>query len=169
MKKIIHFLPWTALLLVLIYVGYTQRNHKIGWVELSKVYDGFDLRKDLENKFIAFGTTQKQVLDSLELDTRMAGRKAKVNKAYLEEFEYKKANYFEQKAKFEDQVREVRASYDKQVMLQLRSLSKKFGNKNHYVFINGLDESGILLYASDETNITNDLLAFVNEEYKGIH
>lgn len=162
-------MPWLALLLILIYVGYTQRSHKVGWVELSKVYDGFELRKDLESKFMAFGTAQKQLLDSLELDTRMAGRKAKSNRAFLEEFEYKKANYFEQKAKFEDQVREVRASYDKQVMLQMRSLSKKFGNKNHYEFINGLDDSGILLYGSDETNITNELILFINEEYKGIH
>lgn len=161
---------WLLLLVVLLLGGYQIFNEyrsKSAWIDLNKTYESFQLKKDLENKLVQIGTTQTQILDSLEVEARISARKLKDDSRYKEQFETNRAIYFEKKKQFEQQILELRADYNKQVMNQLRNLIKQYGKENSYREINGMDDSGIFLYGSENEDITEEVITYLNKVYSG--
>lgn len=165
-----------GLLLLLIAFGVYQwmSRPKLAYVELDKVYSGFDLKKKLEKKLENVLQSRKTVIDSMEVQLKaLSGligtmnEKDPVRRMKIEEFEYKKQAYFQKKKMFEEDNQRASQDYDQQVWKQLNQFVKDYGKQQAYDYLFGAEGSGSLMYAKDAHNITEEVTNYVNQRYSG--
>lgn len=132
-----------------------------------KEYDGF---KDAKIKATNRAEKWKAEVDSMKLDysryTRSLDGK-KLNKAEenLIELKYKRIITFEQEAI--KKIQEIEEELTQEVVGQIDSRMKEFGESHDYEMIFGVTDSGNLLYAKEGKDITTELLNYLNTKYRG--
>ena len=161
---------WGVLLIQLGLIGwlgikeYGSSDYKIGYVEISKVYDEFTLTKKLNEDFTKMQTAKQGQMDTLKLRIeRMEMDIQQGNKSQLEEYGKMKSYYDE----LQDQVNKdnmiVQNKYLEQISGQLNSLVKEYGEKNHYDVILGANGDGNIMHGNEGLNITEEVIAYINQ------
>ena len=149
---------------------------KVAYVNLGKLYESFELKKELEKQLVNVQQARSKVLDSLQLtldiqskglqqlsqarDKDVFQQKAGQYEASRNEFAYRKRSFEEDNAQLIQQ-------FDKQIWKQLNQYVKDYGDSNGYTYILGGDGNGTVMYAGKGEEITEQLLAYVNTRYKG--
>lgn len=172
-KNIIFLIVNTVLVLGI--VAYllvaSPKNQKLGYVELTKIYSEFSLKKELEAKLKSVQLKRQNILDSLKLDLKMLSREIengnRNDKEKLVLFGEKKEAYYELDKKFAEDNQNTAKMFDEQIFTQINQYTKDFGVKHNYTIIFGTDGSGTLMYAQDALNVTDEVKKYVNERYKG--
>lgn len=148
-----------------------QQNKKIAWVNITKVYNEFTLKKELETKAISIGNRRKAIIDSAEFDLKSLSREIKSengkDKTKISLFEVRKQAYFETKKQLEEDNAAMQQQYNEQILIQLNQYIKDYGKSGNYEYILSGDGSGSLMYAVENNDVTADVIQFVNEKYKG--
>ncbi|MCD6067124.1 MAG: OmpH family outer membrane protein [Bacteroidetes bacterium] len=150
----------TIALSFLLYRNLSER--KTGYVEINKLFTGFDMTKEVNKQLEAKYTGQQVTMDSLyyeinaqSQETDGAGLQAKKNR------------YNEIRHEFESN---KEAEYEKQrtqVLDRLNEYVKLFGEENGYAVILGANGSGSLMYSEKNCDVTDEALEFINAKYKG--
>jgi outer membrane protein len=144
---------------------------KVGFVKIQQVFVGFTYKKELENNLKAVSLKRKNLLDSLELELNILSKQLNIEKTKdskkVAEFETKKEVYFNKKKSFEEDNERMVKQYDENIVKQLNQYVKDYGEKNKYQFIYGADGSGSLMYADTTYDLTNKIIAYVNERFSG--
>jgi outer membrane protein len=147
------------------------KSKKYAWINISKVYGDFFLKKELENKLKIVGDERKRIIDSLELNLKLMVKKLEQdpmkNETAMEEFQAKKEKFFELKQQFEADNEQLQENYNKQVLTQINQYVKDYAEKNNWDMIFGADGTGAIMYAEGNIEITNDVIVFINTKYKG--
>jgi outer membrane protein len=149
----------------------TQAKAKIGWIDLNKVYDGFELKKELEAKLDITRVGRKKVLDSLEFDIMILSKTLESKKADVKAIallQSKKEFYIKQKRSFDVDDETARSGYQAQILTQINQFVKDYGEKQGFAYIVGADGTGTLMYANKEFDLTDELKEYINERYKGL-
>lgn len=150
----------------------TFNQTKTGWVDLNKVYKDFILKKELEKKLESTQQARKKITDSLELQLKVLLKQINMENAKdknkVEVFSLKKEEYLVKKQQFDEDNNTMAQQYDAQIYKQLNQYVQDFGKSKNYTYIYGADGSGNLMYADSENDISDEVLVFVNERYKGI-
>jgi outer membrane protein len=145
-----------------------ERN---AWVNLNKVYGEFGLKKDLENKLKVVETARKKILDSLELNLKILATQLQAIKdkreEHVYEFQLKKQEYLLKKQQLEEDNTQLQSEFNEQILTQMNQYVKDFGISKNYSIILGANGSGAVMYAKDNIEITEEVLAFINKKYKG--
>jgi outer membrane protein len=153
------------------YVLNKKFEKRVVWMNLSKVYNEFGLKKELEAKFKTIESARMKLLDSLELNLKITAQQlnsiAKPEQQRLEEFEYNRQQYLAKKQQFEEDNVETQKKYNEQIMTQINQYVKDFAAENNYSVILGAEGSGALMYAEESIEVTNDITAYINLKYKG--
>jgi len=145
-------------------------KQKTAYVNIKEVYNGFNLKKELESKYLKVQNERKQIIDSLILEYKYFENKANANKNDKKlqvELESRKDNIIQKKSRFEEDNQALTMQYDKEILTQLSQYIKDYGKQNGYTYIFGTDESGYLLYADEDKNITKQITDYVNNKYSG--
>lgn len=163
-----------VLIVVLISVNlYTHfTKPKLALIEIQKVYDAFDLKKELETKFKNVQNQRKKVLDSLELELKLMyagfGKEIKKDDPRVTTFNVKK-NYFMQKQQLtQEDDQALSQQYDKEILTQLNQYVKDYGKEKGYTYIFGTDGNGSVMYAHESVDISVDVISYINNRYKGL-
>lgn len=149
----------------------SSNKEKVGWIELGKVYNDFEMKKELESNLTKTQKARQALMDSLEIELKMLSRQIQdekgkdKNKVNL--FEVKKEDYFTKKRKFEEDNDAQTKQYNEQILRQLNQYVKDYGKKYGYTFIYGAEGSGALMYADEGKEITSEMKKYINEKYKG--
>jgi outer membrane protein len=150
-----------------------KQNKAIVWVNLSNVYNEFDLKKELEGKFRIVQTERKKILDSLELNLKVLGNQVELTKGKdetkLYEFQMKREEYLTKKEQFEQDNAQLQGDYNQQVLTQINQYVKEYALSNNYSYVLGADGTGALMFAEDGVEVTKDVLVYINNKYKGIN
>ncbi len=150
-----------------------KQQNTIVWVNLSKVYNEFDLKKELEGKFKIVQTERKKILDSLELNLKVLGNQVELTKGKdevkLYEFQMKREEYLTKKEQFEQDNAQLQGDYNQQVLTQINQYVKEYALSNNYSYVLGADGTGTLMFANDGKEVTGDILVYINNKYKGIN
>jgi outer membrane protein len=159
-----------ALISVNLYTHFTKP--KLALIEIQKVYDAFDLKKELETKFKSVQNQRKKVLDSLELELKLMyasfDKDIKKDDPRVTTFNVKK-NYFIQKQQLtQEDDQALSQQYDKEILLQLSQYVKDFGKEKGYTYIFGTDGNGSVMYAHESVDISVDVISYINNKYKGL-
>ena len=114
---------------------------------------------------------RQRILDSLEMELNMLASKLEMNKSMNFEtqtfFENKKKALYQLNQQYNEDNDNLLETYNKQILTHLNSYIKDYGKKNSSLLIVGADNKGSILYGDESIDITEDLIAYVNERFKG--
>lgn len=161
------------LIVAIVYIVFqSQSEPKTGYIVIQELYDGFEMKKEMEKKFLAVKNARDKILDSLTLELKVLSQKIQVeqekNSATLNEFDVKRAEYMQRKQTYEEDNNALSQKYDQEILTQLNQYSKDFGAEHGYTYIYGNDGNGSMMYAKDEKNITKEVIEFINNKYRGV-
>lgn len=142
---------------------------KMCFFHTAELYNGFQMKKELERELDKIQSARNLLLDSLKTDAEQAAVAARQNAALQNDFLRKRNLFIEKEKQFAEDNNATARRYTEQIWTQLNQYVKDYGNKNGYTYILGADGSGTLMYAEEDENITGPLLIFVNERYKGVN
>ena len=149
-----------------------QSSPKTGFILIQDVYNGFDMKKENEKKFVQVKNARDKILDSLTLELKILASKIdseqQKNKATIEEFKMKRDEYVQRKKTYEEDNDALSKKYDQEILTQLNQYVKDYGERNGYTYIFGNDSNGSLMYAKETNNITKEIISFINDKYKGV-
>jgi outer membrane protein len=141
---------------------------KVGYVEIQKVFNGFEMKKELQEKFMKTNAARKKVIDSLSFDLQLLAQKLRDKKSdadllYL--FELKKKEFYKKQTAFEEDNSVLSNQYDKQILEQMSQYVMEYGKENKYSIIYGTEGNGSLMYATEEFNISDEVIQYINNKY----
>lgn len=150
-------------------------NKKVGYVEIKKVFNGFQMKKELEEKFRQTADRRKKMIDSLSFNLNLISKqlqeqqntKEGVNKDLAYQFEYQRQEFLKLKNQYEQDNAALSQKYDGQILERMTQYIIEYGKSNNYEFIFGADGNGSLMYATENKNISEDIISFINSKYKG--
>ena len=144
---------------------------KVAFVHVQEVYNEFNYKLELENKFDKVQTARKRILDSLEIQINALAaniQNSEVNKEQnIQNYQYLATQYQSKQKMFTEDNNAVSQEYTEQIWNQLNKYIEEYGKEKGYAFIYGADGSGTVMYAEKGYNITEQLKEFVNERYQG--
>ncbi len=171
-------LTWIAMIMslaaLLVAVGSwidARQQSKVGYIELVKVFNGFEMTQQYKKKLEAVLMNRKAITDSMELNLRALSRSmntsGKPDARKMAGFEYERQLYAEKAQRFEEDNQALKQQYDGEINKQLNQYIKEYGEKHSYRYIYGADGSGVLMYAKEGDNLSEDVMKYINERYKG--
>ena len=165
----------TVLLTVLglfVFVGFKMpSNSKVAYVNSYDLYEGFTMKKELEQELERFVQSRKPVIDSLEMLLEVKGKTLRLQREpapdQIIDYERTLEQYEAVKLDFEQKHQELVASYSDQIWTRLNEYTTTYGKKHGYDFIYGANGNGTIMHASESNDITGDVLNFCNEKFEG--
>jgi len=149
-----------------------KSSPKTGYVLIQELYNGFEMKKEMEKKYLQVKNSREKILDSLTLELKILSQKIAIEKEKnpetIQSFESKRAEFIERKQMFEEDNNALSQKYDQEILTQLNQYTKDFGKANGYTYIFGNDGNGSLMFSEDSQNITNEVIEFINNKYKGV-
>jgi len=140
------------------------------YVKVGELYDGFEMKKELENTFMQVEKGRQLELDSLELELKMLNKKISSEgekKELVEIFDEKRERYLMKKKQFQEDDKLMQDQYAEKIRKQLNQYVMDYGKETNCDYILGAEGSGALMFAKDEDDMTKQVLQYVNNKYKG--
>ena len=171
MKNIIISALIQVLLLVVFLLLIDSKKEKTSFVKLDKVYEEFQLKKDLEGKFKNIEAKRKSILDSLEFELSLQAKKIEnktiEDRNLMNDYQEKKETYFLKKQQFTQDNQAIMDQYHTQIINKLNEYVSSYGKNNNYSYVLGTDGSGTIMYGKEENDITTEIIKYINNNYKG--
>jgi outer membrane protein len=173
MKKniLLVFITIVVCVATFLFIGKYNQGGKIAWININKVYNEFVYKKELETKLTHTEQARKVLIDSLELELKVLSRAIQAeggkDKNKISVFEIKREKYLEKKNESEQDNAVLQKQYNEQVLNQLNQYLKDYGKKENLGYILGSDGSGALMFAKEQDEITEAVIVYINERYKG--
>ena len=157
-------------------IYHASLKSRSAYIDIKKVFDGFQMKKELEEKFKVTQKNREKVLDSLSFDLKLlskrlnelAAAKQEISKDLAYSFEYKREEFLKMKNRFEEDNTALSQKLDGQILERLTQYVIEYGKENKYDFIYGTDGSGNLMYAKDMYNVSEEMISYINNKYKGV-
>jgi outer membrane protein len=168
----IYFLIALAFLVVIALQVYTYKSiPEIVYVNTNELYNEFDLKKELENNLAQVQNKRKEILDSLRIKVQLLAKEIEVNKIEMGEqvnqFQVLRQEYLLKEQQFAEDNASLTKQYNDQIWQQLNQYVKDYGEKHSHKFILGANGSGNLMYSREESDVSKEVIKYVNERYKG--
>lgn len=172
-KGYIQWLLLAASITALGFSLYNFRSHdRTGWIDIHKVYNGFEYKKELEKKVTQVQQSRKNILDSLEFDLQLLAKqiryeKKKPTQQDVAVFQVRRDDYLKKKKQFDEDNQVMVQQYDEQILNQLNQYVKDYAKQEGYDFIYAADGSGTIMAAPEHNNMTDEVTRYINDRYKG--
>lgn len=149
---------------------------KVAYIDIKKVFNAFQMKKELETKYTQTQKSRERILDSLSFNLKIMSKhlneqknnKIEIDKEELYQFEYKREEYLKLKNQYAEDNAALSQKYDSQILAQMTQYVIEFGKAKNYDIIFGADGNGSLMYSKDTYNISEDIITYINNKYKGI-
>lgn len=142
----------------------------VAYVQVGKLYEEFDMKKDMEKELLGAQTKRKAILDSMLTDINLLTKKLEQNPAdiHIKSLVLKKREeYVNWRTTFENEEEEVVANLRGKILAQISQYVKEYGDDNGYDYVFGAVSDGTLMYGSEADDITTEVKQFINDRYKG--
>lgn len=156
-----------AALAGVIYLSVTRNTDQTAYIDLGKVFNEFELTQTLNKQLNRTMQVRQHVLDSLELRLRTAYQQLKSTPPD-DQFMALQQMYQAKQQQFEEENRRQSEEYDEQIWKQLNTYVRNYASEHNIDLLLGGKGDGSLMYGAPEKEITNDVLEYVNKQYKGL-
>ena len=165
-----------AVLAVIFTLYNSIKSPRLVYVDINKLIDGFHGSKVAKEDFDKKVSVMKANVDSLmtgwqnELKTyekersSMSPKELQLKQELLSNKQSQINNYQQGVQK---QISEEDKKITQTVLNDINSFVKEYGESNGYKIIFGASGSGNIMYADESTDLTQDVLKKLNEEYDG--
>lgn len=159
--------------LIFILIYFIKTSPKTGYVSTPEVYNEFVMTKEFQSKFSNVKQMRQQVLDSIKIElqlvrNRLQNAKTK-NDSLIDKYETLRQKFLLKEKQFTEENDLLEQQYSDQVWKQLNQYINDYGDKHGYAYIYGASGSGSLMHADKKFNVTEELILYANERYKGAH
>lgn len=139
------------------------------FINVEEVYSKFQLKIELMGEYESVEQGRTSHLDSIKLVLQTISNNAELaSKEDLQKkYELTRQEYLYKKDQFESVNKELYQKYFDQIWTQLNQYIEEYGQKMQYKYLLGATGSGAIMYADESTNVTKDLIQFVNQKYAG--
>jgi len=146
-------------------------QQKIGYVDIDRLFEGFDMKNELQGKLELELKTKEIILDSIVYKLSLAKTKAEAPDATDElkwNFQQQQNYFFQEKRGFEEFSMNRTQEYDQQILKQMTQYVADYGLENNFKVILGKNSGGNVLYGDVGNDVTDDALEAINAKYQGI-
>ena len=139
------------------------------FITTAEVYNEFELTKQLTAELDLAVSARQLQLDSLE--NLLRGMATQINAAEdlsqeeVARFQQLEKSYQEKKVRFDQDNEALAEHYTKEIWTQLNQYIEAYGEEHDVNFLFGSHGQGNLMYARDGSDLTEDVLAYVNLRY----
>jgi len=171
MKKVTNILSLIgAIAIGGLLMSLVSQSPKTGYVNLSKVFEEFSGKKELENKLQLEAKGNQRYLDSLSFELQNLARQVNENSKdskLLQLMEEKQYQLNTAKARIDQYTINRHQQLTEQVWMQINQYVKDYGAEKEYEYIFGADGAGTLMYGSTNKNLTENITQYINKKYEG--
>lgn len=161
-KRLVYIVSTIAMLAIISLLYYVnEKVNKVVVVDVIKVFNEFNMKKQLEGKVDVELQKYSDHLDSMNalLEIAKMHKDAKRTEIIDEEIHFTKQ---EAQRAYEISNKNI----NEQVWNRLNPLIDEFGKKNNYRIVIGANGMGTVLYNVDDVDRTADLIKFINDKYE---
>lgn len=146
---------------VVVYFVVAGQQKKIGVVDAVKLFDQFDMKKELE-------TRAKEKLVTISRQADSIGNQLQMAKAAKNEDDTKRLTYAYTYAKsnLENEYKQSNQDINQQVWKRLNVMVDEYGKQKGLHLIIGANGMGSVLYEDGYYDLTDDLIKHVNKKYE---
>ena len=176
MKKIPFYMACVAIVLSVISLFDLSNKSELVYVDVNKLVDGYERTAIERSKFEEKATQFQANVDSLlgnwqkELQAYEKER-SKMSKKEIELKQELLANKQQQISSYQQAIQQQIAEEDQKatqtVINDINDYIKVYGEKHNYKVIFGASGSGNIMYADEVTDLTQEVLEGLNEEFSG--
>ena len=150
------------------------QQQKIGFVDNSVLINEYQERKDVEarlnTKIEAFKTRTDSLRSAFELEIKEAELKARTMSQSaiqtLSQELQQKEQVLSQRVQFEQQqIAQESQALNDSIINRVKAFVQDYGKSNNYNFILGSNEAGSVLYGEEASDLTQEILKALNENY----
>lgn len=160
-------------LILIIAVGFcifwtNHTSRKVAYVNTTLLYDGFKLKKELEEKYSKVQLARQNLLDSIKFKIQYISIKGAAitdqEKVLVNDLQ---RSYLYKEKEFAEDNAATAQQYSDQIWKQINQFVDDYGKKNHYDLILGATGQGNIMFAKQEDDITKDVSDYINRRYSG--
>lgn len=144
---------------------------KTAYVDVKSVFEGFQMKEELQKKLEKELITHRSYLDSLMFNVQSLKNKLETQKnpssEEVDQYNQLQMTYYEHKKEIDKIMSEITMKYDAQIIEQMTQYIQDYGALNNYDLIFGENESGNVLYGKVDKEITKEVIVFINDKYQG--
>lgn len=155
------------LLAFLLYQHFFSVHDKVGYVVSVKLYEKYEGKIEIEKKIMKTQTQSKLFYDSLQLELQYLQKAVEQGNADKSTLEQKYEKYGSMYRVYQSTNQEEMEKFNKQIWNQINEYVKQYGKENGYSFIYGATGDGGIMYADSKSDITDDVLKYINKKYEG--
>lgn len=144
-------------------------SHKIGYINLPTLFDKFSMTTGVQLQYNKVVNHRTMLLDSMKLNQESLERQYQTTPTEIVRAQYEKASrdlYLKEKD-FERKNEALLNSYNEQVWSRLNVYIEQFGKQNKFDLVLGINGAGNLMYANENLDLTEELLTYCNNLFKG--
>lgn len=151
-------------------------EQKTAYVDTTKLVQEYKEMKDVEAEFTSKSDSVRQQLDSVArvfqqevqaYQSQMNSMSESQRKEKEQELMQKQQMLQQQQQMQSNRLREESTAVMDSLVKKIKDYVKVYGEDNGYTYIFGSNESANIMYAEEGLDITQDILAKLNEEYGG--
>lgn len=139
----------------------SRQNKKIAVVDAVRLFDGFNLKKELEQQDKVKLLSMSKQVDSIGNLLQMA--QATKNEDQIKKMGYA---YSYEKQSLQDAYAQSNKDIDQQVWKRLNPILDQFGKSRKLHVILGANGMGSILYNDDYYDLTNEAIKYANKKYE---
>ncbi len=167
---ILFILMFLSIVCYILFQHYSKPQ--VGYIYIKDVYEGFEMKKQMEQKYLKTKKSRDNILDSLKFELNLLLKQIdsekEKNPETIQKFEKKRDFFLQKKTSFEEENAALTQQYDQEILTQLNQYVKDYGMQNNFSLLFGSDGNGSLMYGTEELNKTKEVLMFVNDKYNGV-
>ena len=140
------------------------------YVDIHKIFNEFQGKKELEAQLLSRTNRKKSILDSMALDIQVLENrieKEPKDEKLINQYQSKRSQFTQLQQEFQNQHSAQDQQYTDEIWTQINQYIIDYGKENTFDYIYGASGNGALMYGSSEKNITNELLTYINSKYDG--
>ena len=156
-----------AIVFAIFWSFYTSK--KIAYVNTAAVYEGFKLKKELEDKYKKVQLTRQNLLDSIKFKIQYISIKGKnLTESDKNQINELQRSYLYKEKEFNTENETTAQQYSEQIWKQINQYVEDYGKEYHYDIIFGATGQGNIMYAKENDNITKEVSEYINKKYSGV-
>ncbi|WP_317133531.1 OmpH family outer membrane protein [Flavobacterium humi] len=139
---------------------YFSHSEKIVYVDNAKLFEGFYMTKEMKKIGEKEFNARKTILDSLYSKLQSGNIADAERKSLMQHF-------IQGKEELEMFNQNFSAQESSKIWSRIQGYVDDFSKEKNYDLIIGSENKQAVLYASERTDITNELLGYINKKYEG--
>ena len=161
-KNKLDFLNLLLIIGIVSWIFYSsgQSNNDIVYIENDKVFDNFNMTKELKAIGGKEFDLQKSLLDSIY--TKLQNAKDEAQKKVLMQ------QLVNSRESLEHFNKDFASQQSLKIWSRIHAYSQEFAKEKQYKMIVGSENKGDVLYAEKNLDVTNELITYINMKYEGI-